>query len=121
MQVNFLNDRLFCEWAYFIDFENRKLETYQSGVLVNTKSFKNLGPGTMVALENGETEEEEDEEGKEDEEEEEKEEKELDENRRKEVTDNTETPQNLGEEVKGVDGAWVRMMAVRGAASAKEN
>ena len=29
--VEFLEDGLFCEWAYFIDFEERKLETWKSG------------------------------------------------------------------------------------------
>ena len=29
LAVDFLEDGLFCEWAYFIDFEERKLETWK--------------------------------------------------------------------------------------------
>jgi hypothetical protein len=29
--VDFLDDGLFCEWAYFIDFEIKKLEVWKGG------------------------------------------------------------------------------------------
>ncbi|KDR84323.1 hypothetical protein GALMADRAFT_237101 [Galerina marginata CBS 339.88] len=48
--MDFLKDGLFCEWAYFIDFENRKLETWRGGKMVNEVTFEKLvevGKGYM--------------------------------------------------------------------------
>jgi hypothetical protein len=43
--TNFLQDGLFCEWAYFIDFEERELEVWASGALLETLKFEELGEG----------------------------------------------------------------------------
>ena len=40
--IDFLKDGLFCEWAYFMDFENQKFETWASGKLVDTITFEGL-------------------------------------------------------------------------------
>ncbi|RKF59819.1 hypothetical protein OnM2_056055 [Erysiphe neolycopersici] len=40
--VHFHQDTLFCEWAYFIDFEKRTLESYQALDLLDTVSFDDL-------------------------------------------------------------------------------
>ncbi len=40
--VDFLEDSLFCEWAYFIDFENRKLETWKPPQMLDEVSFEDL-------------------------------------------------------------------------------
>lgn len=57
--VDFLNDGLFCEWAYFIDFEEKKLEVWKgehnrSCGLVEEISFEELkreGGGFMNRME----------------------------------------------------------------------
>jgi len=44
---------LFCEWAYFVDFEKRTLASYQSTELIDTVSFddlKDLGDRYMERL-----------------------------------------------------------------------
>jgi hypothetical protein len=51
--VTFHEDTLFCEWAYFIDFEKKTLECYQQKDLIDTVSFydlKNLGERYMDRL-----------------------------------------------------------------------
>ena len=53
--VKFLQDGLFCEWAYFIDFENHKLETWKDGKKFDEISFEDLakvGKEYMKELEN---------------------------------------------------------------------
>ncbi|KAG9228842.1 hypothetical protein BJ875DRAFT_489473 [Amylocarpus encephaloides] len=40
--VTFLHDSLFSEWAYFIDLDNKTLETWQAGHHLTTASFKQL-------------------------------------------------------------------------------
>ncbi|KAJ3506975.1 hypothetical protein NLJ89_g6562 [Agrocybe chaxingu] len=40
--VDFLKDGIFCEWAYFIDFENQILETWTCGQHVADVSFQDL-------------------------------------------------------------------------------
>ncbi|TAQ87015.1 hypothetical protein B7494_g4645 [Chlorociboria aeruginascens] len=40
--IDFLEDTLFCEWAYCIDFEKQTLETYASGILLHTITFEKL-------------------------------------------------------------------------------
>ncbi|KDR84333.1 hypothetical protein GALMADRAFT_237119 [Galerina marginata CBS 339.88] len=40
--TDFLEDGLFCEWAYFIDFENKKLETWKNGELLGELPFEKL-------------------------------------------------------------------------------
>jgi hypothetical protein len=49
VSVEFLQDGLYCEWAYFIDFESQKFETWKgnadeggSGELIDTVSFDEL-------------------------------------------------------------------------------
>jgi len=52
--VKFLEDGLFCEWAYFIDFENQKLETWKAGEMIDVASFSKVvqdGTSYMEALE----------------------------------------------------------------------
>ena len=54
--MDFLADYLFCEWAYFIDFENKKLEVWKGfGYgLVEEISFEGLrreGEGFMERIE----------------------------------------------------------------------
>ncbi|KAF4635452.1 hypothetical protein G7Y89_g2648 [Cudoniella acicularis] len=41
--IDFLKDGLFCEWAYFIDFENKTLETFKNGKAIEQVSFEKLG------------------------------------------------------------------------------
>lgn len=57
--VEFLNDGLFCEWAYFIDFEKQTLETFASGELLDVITFDKLrevGEDYMTELEERHTE-----------------------------------------------------------------
>lgn len=60
----FLGDRLMCEWAYFIDFENKTLETWASGKKLDVIGFEKLakeGAKYMETLAEKENESEEDE------------------------------------------------------------
>lgn len=122
--INFLSSRLFCEWAYFVDFENKKLEIYQYGVLVNTESFESMSPGAMMTLENDGDDEKDDGIGPEDEEEPEEEEpgqEEPSEEGHEELANKIEAQHNSEEQVRSMDGAWDRVMAARTATSAEEN
>ena len=66
--MDFLSDGLFCEWAYFIDFENNKLEVWKGWGygLAEEISFEELrreGEGFMSRMEKvGRDEEQEEEE-----------------------------------------------------------
>ncbi|KAJ3507441.1 hypothetical protein NLJ89_g6303 [Agrocybe chaxingu] len=40
--IDFIEDTLFCEWAYFIDFENRKFETWAYGEKLDEVAFQVL-------------------------------------------------------------------------------
>ncbi|KAE8453220.1 hypothetical protein EG329_011287 [Mollisiaceae sp. DMI_Dod_QoI] len=40
--VKFLEDRLFCEWAYFVNFEERTFETWGHGTFLEEISFEGL-------------------------------------------------------------------------------
>ncbi|CAA7262424.1 unnamed protein product [Cyclocybe aegerita] len=40
--IDFLKDSLFCEWAYFIDFENQIFETWGSGKKLDEVTFRVL-------------------------------------------------------------------------------
>lgn len=42
MAVQFLDDSLFCEWAYFIDFGNRTLEVWRAGQKIDEITFGKL-------------------------------------------------------------------------------
>lgn len=48
--VEFLDDELFCEWAYFTDFEKQTLETWHEGELWGKIGFSELGSGHMDEL-----------------------------------------------------------------------
>ncbi|KDR70121.1 hypothetical protein GALMADRAFT_254952 [Galerina marginata CBS 339.88] len=52
--ISFLEEGMFCEWSYFIDFEGRKLETWEDTQKVDVVSFETLvkvGKGYMDHLE----------------------------------------------------------------------
>jgi len=40
--VDFLDDKVMCEWSYFIDFENEKLETWSEAKLKDEVTFEEL-------------------------------------------------------------------------------
>ncbi|KJA23264.1 hypothetical protein HYPSUDRAFT_40064 [Hypholoma sublateritium FD-334 SS-4] len=40
--VSFLRDRLFCEWAYFIDFQNQKMEVWSAGRILAELTFDEI-------------------------------------------------------------------------------
>ncbi|TAQ87032.1 hypothetical protein B7494_g4649 [Chlorociboria aeruginascens] len=42
-EIEFLKDGLFCEWAYFIDFENQKLEVWNAAKMFDEITFEKLG------------------------------------------------------------------------------
>jgi hypothetical protein len=60
--VDFLKDGLFCEWAYFIDFENQKLETWKAGEMIAVATFEGLASKGDLYMDNLERPEEENEE-----------------------------------------------------------
>ncbi|TVY56120.1 hypothetical protein LSUE1_G008810 [Lachnellula suecica] len=67
--IEFLEDGLFCEWTYFIDFEAQTLETWKEAKRYDVRSFTELDSGYMDGLqeryqreENGEEEEDDEEE-----------------------------------------------------------
>lgn len=63
--VDFLKDGLFCEFAYFIDFETQKLGTWKAGEMIDVATFSKVtqdGDSYMAELENRTHEEEEEEE-----------------------------------------------------------
>jgi len=46
--TSFLEDGLFCEWAYFVDFEEGELETWSSGQKVDVVKFEDLKDDYMT-------------------------------------------------------------------------
>jgi hypothetical protein len=40
--VDFLDRKVMCEWSYFIDFENEKLETWTEAKLKDEVTFEEL-------------------------------------------------------------------------------
>lgn len=48
--VDFLKDGLFCEWAYFIGFENKKLETWGASEMVAVADFEQLRAKYMDSI-----------------------------------------------------------------------
>ncbi|PMD35594.1 hypothetical protein L207DRAFT_570096 [Hyaloscypha variabilis F] len=60
-KVDFLKDGLFCEWAYFIDFEIQKLEIWKAGEMIDVATFSKVtqdGDSYMAELEKRTQEEE---------------------------------------------------------------
>jgi hypothetical protein len=48
--VDFLKDKLFCEWAYFIDFEKQTLETWTDNAMIAEVSFEALGKDNLYMV-----------------------------------------------------------------------
>lgn len=40
--IDFLDNGLFCEWAYFVDFEHQRMEVWKSGEFLTELSFDEL-------------------------------------------------------------------------------
>lgn len=40
--ISFLRDGIFCEWAYFIDFQNQKLEVWSTGRILAQLTFDEI-------------------------------------------------------------------------------
>lgn len=47
---DFIQDTLFCEWAYYIDFEEEELEVWINASLVGTAKFEDLATLDLDAL-----------------------------------------------------------------------
>lgn len=40
--IDFLLRGLFCEWAYFVDFENQRMEVWASGIFLSELTFDEI-------------------------------------------------------------------------------